>query len=173
MLGTRLDITLDDSEIGTALARVKQRAGDLPGLLDDIGGSVASAARHRFETGLAPDGEPWEPSAQGWTSTTSEERGRTLVGSGHLRDSITHQVSGDEVAIGTNVVYGAIHQFGGKIEPKADGHMVFKIGDAFVSVSEIVLPARPYLGLSADDREEVLAQAEDWLAEAIGGGAAA
>lgn len=173
MTGARLDITIDDGEIAAALARVKQLEGDLPGLLDDIGASVAGAARHRFETNVDPEGEPWEPSASAWNNSTSEERGRTLVGRGHLRDSITHQVSGDEVAIGTNVVYGAIHQFGGKIEPKAGSHLVFKIGGAFIKVSSVELPARPYLGLSGDDREEVLAQAEDWLADAIGGGAAA
>lgn len=188
MTGARLDITVDDAEITAGLASVAARAeGRLPEVLDEIGSSLANSARHRFETGRAPSGDIWEPSAR-----ARAESGKTLVDRGHLRDSVTHQVGAGEVAVGTNLAYAAIHQFGGKIEKPAHSRQVyFKQADIaagrnrFVSRKQsdfaqwgtvgehtITMPERPFLGLSADDREEVLAITEDWLADIIAGGSA-
>jgi phage virion morphogenesis protein len=54
------------------------------------------------------------------------------------------------VAIGSNAVYAAIHQFGGPIrQPKRK--------------RIISIPARPFLGLDQDDEREIIKIAEDWL----------
>ena len=47
--------------------------------------------------------------------------GGTLTDTGRLRASISRSVSGPEVAVGTNLVYAAIHHFGGTIVPKEAG----------------------------------------------------
>jgi phage virion morphogenesis protein len=59
-----------------------------------------------------------------------------LVGRGDLRDSIQNYTSGDTIRVGTNLVYGAIHQFGSN---GAEGG----------------IPARPWLGLSREDEREI------------------
>jgi phage virion morphogenesis protein len=66
-------------------------------------------------------------------------KGQTLLERGHLMQSITHHVSGHEVEVGTNVVYAAIHQFGGRA------------GRQHASV----IPARPFLGVSQQDKNEI------------------
>lgn len=171
MTGATLHIRLDDQAIGIALARLRQRLEDLSPALDEIGNSLATSTRHRFETQQAPDGTPWEPSASAWGKTSASETGKTLIDRGHLRDSITHQVDGDQVLVGTNLVYAAVHQFGAKIEPKGGSHLVFKVGDAFVKVSSVEVPARPYLGIDGDDREEVHHIIEDFITDGLGGAA--
>jgi len=171
MAGSEIRFTLDDRLVGAALARLRLHLEDLSPALDEVGNSLATSTRHRFETQQAPDGTPWEPSASGWANTTAEESGKTLVGRGHLRDSNTHLVDGDRLLVGNDLVYGAAHQFGAKIEPKGGSHLVFKVGDAFVKVSSVELPARPYLGIDAADRDEVDQIVEDFIRDGLGGAA--
>lgn len=164
MTGIALSVDLSDVEGG--LCRLFDAMGDLKPMLDSIGETVAKNARHRFETGKGPGGEKWEPSTSAWAG------GTTLVGRGHLRDSVNHVVSGNEVTVGSNVDYAAIHQFGGKIEPKNGKYLVFQVGGAWAKVSSVTLPARPYLGLEPDDEQAITDIVEDYLQLALQGGRA-
>lgn len=58
------------------------------------------------------------------------------------------------VEIGTNVIYGAIHQFGGAAGRKD---------------RRVTIPARPFLGVSNEDSTELLAIENDHLQRAWGG----
>ena len=68
------------------------------------------------------------------------------MGEGDLRDSIQNFTTGTAAVVGTPLIYGATHQFG-----SANG----------------TIPARPYLGLSNDNRlaieELVIGRIEDLL----------
>ena len=123
---------IDDTEVR---ARLKQMSDlDTADMLDDIGGYMVSVITRRFRTSIGPDGQPWLPSER-----ALESDGKTLVDRGNLRDSVTYVVGRGQVAIGTNIVYGAIHQFGGQA---GRGH-------------KATLPARPYLGMSDRDKTEI------------------
>ena len=70
---------------------------------------------------------------------------KILQDRGTLHDTLRYQASASGVEIGTDRIYGATHQFGrGNI------------------------PARPFLGLSAGDRQDILAIVRDHLARALG-----
>jgi len=60
---------------------------------------------------------------------------KTLIDTGRLMNSITYKAHSDKVEIGTNVVYGAIHQLGGKA---GRGR-------------KVDIPARPYLMVQDGD----------------------
>lgn len=77
-------------------------------------------------------------------------RAGAVVRRGDLDDTIQALVTGDEAEVGTNVVYGAIHQFGGE------------------EVGLPGLPARPYLGLSAEDEADLDAIIDDWASQVMG-----
>jgi len=171
MPGAEILFTLNDRAFEAARRRLVEALDDLSPAMDEIGNSLATSARHRFETQRSPDGEPWEPSAAAWGKTSATETGKTLVARGHLRDSITHEADGETVRVGTNVVYAAIHQFGGEITPKRGSHLVFKVGDGFVRVSRVEIPARPYLGIDDDDRAEIDHILEDHFLGGLGGDA--
>lgn len=99
-----------------------------------------------------------------------------------LGDQFTHQVVGDELLVGTNAKYGAIQHFGGDIDIAARSQeATFKV-DRKTGVSrfaprrrsnfaqrvtlpahKITIPARPWLGISAEDETEIAAIAQDHL----------
>jgi len=91
-------------------------------------------------------------------------------------DSITHNVLQSGVEIGTDVIYGAIHHFGGEIRHEARMRRTYfrqgrdgTVGNRFVRKSRsnfmqesmgkayiINMPARPFLGLTEQDEQDVL-----------------
>lgn len=79
-----------------------------------------------------PDGNAWAPWSKRYAKTRKPHHSM-LVDKGNpgLLESLQNYTTGMEAVVGTNLVYGAIHQFGSE-----DGS----------------LPARSYLGLSADNR---------------------
>lgn len=97
----------------------------------------------------SPEGEPWAPWSARYAGTRNARNSRRhslLVGEGDLRDSIQSYSRGSEAVVGSPLIYAATHQF----------------GDASRNI-----PARPYLGISADNHqaiEELVAgQLEDLL----------
>lgn len=185
---TAATITLDvqDIDIDAPLAvlrAIERRAVDLSDVLDEIGLALTSSTRLRFERGVGPDGLPWLPSLR-----ALEQDGQTLVDTARLRDSITHAVGGDSVEVGTNVVYAGIHQFGGDIAmPERTQTLYRRLDDLAeagraapfvkrrhatvatehtVAAHTVTMPARPFLGIDADDQAEILAIIGDALRQA-------
>lgn len=120
---------------------------DKRGLLDAVGAEVESQVRRRISAEKTdPGGKPWKA----WSPNYAKTRhgGQSLLQSeGHLLDSITYLVAvdGSSVDIGSNLVYAAIQNFGG------------------AKVGKPNLPARPYLGLSAANRNDVRSTVVQWL----------
>jgi phage virion morphogenesis protein len=158
--GVAIEIGLQDVLALAALDRLADKGRALGPLMDRIGLYLQGETRQRFEDQHGPDGTPWQPSQR-----AIEQSGQTLVDSARLRDSITHVAGSDSVEVGTNVLYAAIHQFGGRIEPVSAPALRFRIGDAWVTTDHVDMPARPYLGLGADDPAEILGLTAAWLEE--------
>ena len=73
------------------------------------------------------------------------------VRTGRLRGAIEARTGGSypslEVRIGPqNVVYAAIHEFGGTIVPRSARFLVFPFEGRLVFARRVTIPARPYLG---------------------------
>ena len=155
-----------------AISAMVARARNPQGMFDAIGAHFESSAFERFNRGVGPDGAAWLPSQR-----VREFGGQTLIESGDLRRSLVHVASATGAVIGSNKVYAAIHQFGGKITAKTAKGLAFGVktrgGNAArkVVVKSVTLPARPFLGLDADDPEQVLRIVSAWLL--AGGGDAA
>lgn len=131
-------------------------------LYDQIGAALVVSTEHRFEEEKDPDGDPWPQSMR-----ARFDGGKTLTDTAHLVQSITHEASDDGVAVGTNVPYAAIHQTGGKIEAKSGKALRFRLpgGNGFIFAKSVTMPRRAFLGLDADDGEEIEALCADFLAE--------
>lgn len=168
MAGVSFKVDLDDAQARIAFDRWTAGDGDLYDLLDPIGAALRDNVLDRFEHGRGPDGRAWPKSRR-----AAQQGGQTLVDKGRLRDSMTYQVTGREVEIGTNVIYGAIHQFGGVIKAKTPEGLSFSIpgfaaegGDGFVNIASVTIPARPYLptdGLAPEDEDAIVDMVDAWI----------
>ncbi len=143
MTSTAIEIRLDGQ------AAVQQRLELLPAMaLDplrhDIGALVESQTRRRIhEEKESPDGKAWTPWGPNWASSRHKGHG-LLENEGDLLDSIHFVVTGGDILVGSDLVYAAIHQFGGA-----------EVGMA--------IPSREYLGMSDENWGEVVDLADTFV----------
>lgn len=138
------EITSDT--LGPAIARALRAAQDFTPAMAEIVSVLETGVRRRFETGEDPQGKPWVPSQR-----AIEKGGRTLVDTGALLRSITSASDAFSAVVGTNVVYAAIHQFGGTIRPKTKKALNTPDGPR----RAVNMPARPFLGFGPYETQEI------------------
>jgi phage gpG-like protein len=110
--------------------------------------------------GPSPDGAGWRD--------TIEMRNPILNRSGALARSIDYRASADSLVVGSSLIYAAIHQFGGVIRPKTASALAFMLGGRLVRTGKVTMPARPYLGLSAENRAEATRSVVAYLRRMLG-----
>jgi len=158
MSGVRFELTGKEETLGV-LGEAVGRTEDKRGLMDAVGAALVTSTEHRFETESDPEGNPWPDSLR-----KTVEGGRTLTETARLVSSLTHEASESSVAVGTNVVYGAIHQTGGTIRAKTARGLRFRgAGGGWVTRQSVTIPRRAFLGLDREDEAEIPALAADWL----------
>jgi len=158
MAGAMLDVVIDSSQVGKALEELGRRLDDFTTPLNDIGEYLHQSTDERFRRKVAPDGSPWAPLSP---VTLARKKGAGILREkGTLQDTLRKQVTSRELAFGTDRPYGAVHQFGQK---KGASGKTGKGG----SIPWGDIPAREYLGLSAEDDTEVLFIIHDYLNEPL------
>lgn len=162
-------VELKEDGISQGLDRLVRALSDLSQPMADIGEGLLHSTNERFKTGTAPDGSPWAPKSpvtlaryadQGTPGLTSPLIGESKT----LSTTISVESGRDFVAIGSNAIQSAVMQFGaaqGAFGATGRGGPI-PWGD---------IPARPYLGLSAEDRSMVLDVIDEWLERVAAGGA--
>ena len=156
-------VSLHWGGLDKALGRATGKLGNTQALMESVGEALVSGTKKRFDEKKDPEGTPWKPSRR-----ALEKGGKTLMHSGRLRRSIDYAATSDKVMVGSNLAYARIHQKGGEIKPKKAKKLVFKDSDGkTVAVDAVTIPARPYLGVSKDEMEEVKSTMADFLAGAF------
>lgn len=131
-------------------------------LLEGVARMVQEQTRRRITNEKrAPSGAAWLPNRAGTP---------ILYRSGALARSIDYAVSGETAIVGSGLVYAGIHQRGGTITPKKAKRLVFRMGNRTIFARKVKIPARPYLGLSAENAEDVIDQVGRFLQKKLGGG---
>lgn len=187
---------LRDADVQAALARLVGSLpafGDMSPAMQSMARVLKTGAQMRFRSGKAPDGTAWQKSRR-----AAEEGGQTLSLTRRLRNSITSNYSRTNAEVGTNVLYAAIHQFGGVIRAKKGPFLSipvtpqarelgsptrwpagalkvwqtekgqFVMGDDKGTVHyllrrQVNMPARPFLGVSAADSNELVRVLQEHL----------
>lgn len=158
-----ISIHIDISGLEQARALVSGLGDrDTTDLMSDIGAVLESHIRERIEeTKRAPDGSPWPPNRAGTS---------TLLATGqHLRDSVAFIAGANEVEVGSSWEFAHVHQDGAVIKPKNAKRLVFMAGKGKVFARRVTIPARPFVGWSAEDEAEVRRLTTDWLMDGLGG----
>ncbi|WP_419832134.1 phage virion morphogenesis protein [Endozoicomonas atrinae] len=125
-------------------------------LFTRLGRAVLTDARLNFRRQQAPDGTPWAP--------LKIRTGQILSDTGRLRNSLSYKTGNDEVEVGTNVKYAAVHNFGATIRPKKAKMLAFpgKNGKT-IFAKKVVIPARPFLGIEQRQINLVQQTIEQWV----------
>lgn len=121
---------------------------DTAELMEGLARLVQEQTRRRIHSEkTSPDGAAWPPNK---TATS------ILVRSGALANSIDYAITGNTAVIGSGLIYARIHQLGGTITPRKAKRLRFMLGGKAVFAKKVTIPARPYLGISAANRDELL-----------------
>ncbi|MEO0558054.1 MAG: phage virion morphogenesis protein [Bacteroidota bacterium] len=174
-----VDIEGDAQALGDGFAELVLRA-DKEALHADIGEHMLNATDARFEAERAPDGTRWAPNSPATLISQYTSRGKRRKAfkqrakggdieltagfgrfvqakrilqdkgvRGGLRGDISYEADGRSVRLGASKVYARIHQLGG------------------TAGRGVTLPARPFLGLSRDDRQVIADIIVRWARESI------
>ncbi|WP_338011677.1 phage virion morphogenesis protein [Desulforamulus putei] len=143
---------------------------DLKGAGLTLAEALRTSTRERFQQQKSPEGKPWKKSIR-----AIQEGGATLTDSAGLKNSIKSTADSTGFAVGTNKVYARTHQFGEKgrkvtIRAKTSRGLIFQVGGRWIRKKQVTvnikIPARPFLGISEEDMQEIRGTLEDIIAEA-------
>lgn len=164
-----LDFTFTDTLTAKLEAGVRASV-DFSAVMAAIADKMRSNAVLNFEAESGPDGVRWKPSQRALGRVGDSRRGSdgglTLTDSGQLRQSIVAANDATSAIAGTNLVYAAIHQFGGRIAARPGSALRTPAGPR----RSVTMPARPFLGFGEADLQEFGEMLEDHLDRAINGG---
>lgn len=146
MAGAFLQFDENSQQVADAVAKVERLYGNLEEPFQDIGEYLINAHHERFRLQQSPDGEPWAPLSEGYRKRKKRNQDLILVLNGYLRDMPRYQATPQALMFGTDRIYGATQQFGDDSRG---------------------IPARPWLGLSPDDRREVMAILDGYMEDGI------
>lgn len=166
MIELKFDETRVTEQFNKLMAGVKNAAP----LMRIIAGDMMDEVEDNFRS----EGRPkW----LGFKYTPSAKRGgsgaKLLQDSGQLASSIQEHSSNDTAAVGTNKVYAAIHQFGGKTKPhiiKPRNKKALAFGGRVVkSVNHpgSNIPARPFLSITPGGEQKILSHTSQYLQKLI------
>lgn len=147
MAGATLQaIYYDDQEVIDALKRLDAFVDDMTPVYRDIGEYLLPATQDRFSQQRDPEGQPWEPLKPKTVKYKKKNADKILVLDGYMRDLLAYQASSKQLELGSNQIQAATHQFGDDSRN---------------------IPDRPFLGISAGDRQEMLVILQQHLARYI------
>ena len=109
-------------------------------LMRRLAGTMRYAVAQNFKQGGRPE----------WLALKYRS-GIPLNDTGALRQSIDELSDNDTALVGTNMVYAAIHQFGGWAGRN----------------NKVFIPARPFLPLTNEDKQDLLDDVQDYFASLI------
>lgn len=152
MTGVQLTASLADLGLSDGFDDVATAAGDMTDLMGKIGSVLINGARERIGiTNVSPDGVAWPQSLR-----AKEDGGPTLHDTGLLMESINSESAPDHVKVGSNLIYAGVHQSGATITAKNGKGLSFTLANGEqVVVGSVTIPARPYLGISEEERAQI------------------
>lgn len=159
-----------------ALEKAREIVGAPRGLLEIAGGILEESTRDRFRAQAGPGGIPWPTTARQRFAAQPQagrvgpsQGGRALIDKGGLLSSITHVADESRVEVGViaktrSAKFAAVHQFGAVILPKRGPFLVFRgAGGHLIFARKVTIPARPFIGIDANDRADLMEAWGDYL----------
>lgn len=162
-------VKLDDDVVLAALRRLANGMDDLTAPMNQVGFAMVASSKDRIDKGLSPDGTPFAPRSETTLKHYAAEpvvvpKGGPLKLTGEMQQGLFHEAGMNYVEIGSNAIQSAVMQMGA--EQGAFGAFIGKDKrgrDHFHSIPWGNIPARPFLGISEEDRTVIQETVETWL----------
>lgn len=161
MAGIKLSVEFEHGALSGALNRLLRLGRDPAPAMRDIGEYLMVSTRKRFAAQKTPEGTAWTPLSQVTLGRKKKNAGKILIERGDLMGLLRYQADRQKVDLGSDRVYAAVMQFGAR-----KGSFGGTKRGAPIPWGDI--PARPFLGLSGDDRKEIEQIIGDHIARALG-----
>lgn len=152
-----IEVKVIDEAVLDALARLDQAVTNPRPPMLKIGECLVSSTKLRFNFSTAPDGTKWAANSPSYLKSLGilGVGKKPLIGeTGDLSRQIHWQYVDGTLLVGSSVEkYAAMQQFGGETSrfPNLWGD----------------IPARPFLGVSSDDKTKIISIVNDFLRGAI------
>lgn len=157
MSGLTLTLQMEGLDrVHRSMGLLAQATGDLRPFQEDAGEYLLRSTLYRWRREVDPQGQPWKTLSPAYALGKGRKSGgvnKILQLRGRLIQSVHWGIRGKTLFLGTNVVYSRIQQAGGKAG---------RGGGALI-------PARPFLGISAENRRRLVELVTTHLKAALGG----
>jgi phage virion morphogenesis protein len=153
-----VSLVIDAADLDEALVRLKPITEFEPAPMMEVIAAVGeSQTRRRIESEkTSPKGEAWPDNLAG--TPILRETGRNLL------DSIASEATAETAEWGAAWEYAHVHQDGMTIVPREAKKLAFAHAGGYAVVDEVTIPARPFVGLSDENRAELIEVVTDFLA---------
>ena len=172
-----IEVEINDAQIRSAFASLQAALIDMSPAMDEIGQTMVLSTKARMQQGISPDGTPFAPrSAVTLARYAAEGRKygpKPLWLTRTMQQNIAHAAMPDSVSWGSNAIQAAVMHFGaeqgefgaaiGRTKPSGKRP---KSQDYFTPLPWGNIPARPFVGVSEQDRVDITAIIGEWLERA-------
>lgn len=184
-----IEARIEYQPVLAALRRAADQMGNSAPLMANVAGIMHRATMRNFEAQGRPKwqdlasstklsramGGKWMAARSG-SGVQVRQPGMILNDTGLLKQSVQMHSTAGEAVVGTDLVYAAIHQFGGKTKPhviKAKTKRALSFGGIVVRQVNHPgsnIPARPFLRLTPGDLRDIMGTARLHYAKALARG---
>jgi phage virion morphogenesis protein len=165
-----INLEINDGGLLAAMARLEAGVTDMtPGMLR-VADVLRDGAEDRGQRGVDPDGNAWAPRspvtlARYLAGNGNGSFGGVLYKTGEMLTTLGTDYGPDFASVGSNAIQSAVMQFGA-----AQGAFGRTSRNGPIPWGNI--PARPFLGLSDDDRQGIILTIDEYLDMLAGDGTA-
>ena len=141
---TKIELNIENSKSILLLQELIAASRDLSPVMREVAGILADSSEQALSSEVDPStGQSWQSLTESHKSRRSQQgyTGSILSMTGQLASSIQSGYGSDFAQVGSNLVYAAIHQHGGTSDMRP---------------ANAAIPARPFLGVSELDQEEII-----------------
>ncbi|QIM66340.1 phage virion morphogenesis protein [Mannheimia granulomatis] len=147
-----LQIRLDADGAIRSLAQTATNLQQGKKLYGVLGEALRTIHKQRFEKEQAsPEGEKWQPLSPKYRAKKKRNADKVLIKDGYLKNLLRYRADDNSVVFGSDRKYARLHQFGSQ---KASGR-----GSG--------VSARPWLGVSEQNKDYLLAKTEHFIRRII------
>lgn len=173
-----ITLEINDDAVRAAFASLEAALTDMTPPMHDIGDLMVTSTQTRMQAGISPDGTPFAPRSAvtlaRYAAQGKKYGPHPLWLTGQMRqNTISYAAGPDHVSWGSSAVQAAVMQlgaeqgeFGAAIGRTKPSEKRAKSQDYFTPLPWGRIPARPFLGLSDQDRTDITDIIGEWLERA-------